>query len=246
MKRSRTGASLTPAGQKFYPHFQNILRQYTDTKVIADQINGLETGIVKIGTINSLSRYWLPGLIRGFERLHPNIHFTLYQGDYDEIREDIRSGKVDLGFLNPPYTNGFKTSPLKIEQLLAIVPANHPLAKANNVSMTEIYKTFDNIILIPEGSHSSVLEAFNCLDIYPAIRDKIQDDYTVMAMVEAGLGVSFVSELMLTNCPFAIKGIPTTPALNHSISLAYQDPANLSIASKRFLEYVESQKADLS
>ena len=67
-----------------------------------------------------------------------------------------------------------------------------------------------------------------------AIRDKIQDDYTVMAMVEARLGVSFVSELMLTNCPFAIKGNPNNSALNHSISLAYQDPANLSIANKRF------------
>lgn len=223
-----------------------MLRQYADTKVIADQINGLETGIVKIGAINSLSRYWLPGLIRGFEQLHPNVHFTLYQGDYDEIREDLLSGKIDLGFLKPPYTNGLKVSPLKIERLLAIIPEQNPLAQANQVELRQIYETSANLILIPEGSHSSVLEAFASLDIYPSIKDKIQDDYTVMAMVEAGLGISFVSELMLKNCPFKIKGLKTIPTLNHSINLAYTDPATLSIASKRFLEYVASQKANLS
>ncbi|WP_429971433.1 LysR family transcriptional regulator [Fructilactobacillus sp. Tb1] len=245
LKRSRSGISLTPAGEKLYPHFQAMLRQYDDTKVIADQINGLETGVVKIGAINSLSRYWLPSLIRGFEKLHPNIHFTLYQGDYSEIREDLLSGKIDLGFLKPPYTTGLKVSPLKNERLLAIIPTDHPLASQSKATLTQLYETSQNIILIPEGSHSSVMAAFEKLNIYPTIKDKIQDDYTVMAMVEAGLGISFVSELMLKNCPFKIKGLETAPKLNHQISLAYQDSSTLSIASKRFLEYVESQKNNL-
>lgn len=245
LNRSRTGVSLTNDGKKIYPRFLELIRQYDETQVIANQINGLETGTVKIGAINSISRYWLPGLIKGFEASHPNIHFTLYQGNFDEVRDYILSGKVDIGFLKPPYTKDLKTHPLKDEKMLAIVPANHPLHQQKTASLEKLFATSDNIILIPEGSHSSVLDAFHQVNLYPQVKDKIQDDYTVMSMVEAGLGISFISELMQKDCPFDIHFLKTTPIIRHSINLAYKNEGSLSTASKRFIRYIESQRNKL-
>lgn len=245
LHRSKSGIKLTPAGTQLYPHFQQIMRKYLDTQEVANQINGLQTGTVRIGAINGISSYWLPGLIKGFETIHPQVHFTLYQGDYDEVRNYIKTGKVDFGFLRPPFTKDLKTEPIKKERLLAVVPKNHPLSKQSKISLIDLYQQSNNIILIPEGSHSAVLHAFAQLKINPHIKDKIQDDYTVMAMIGAGLGVSMVSELIVKNSTFAIKGLPTTPEVSHTIQLAYTNRASLSIASKHFIDYVITQKEKL-
>ncbi|USS89296.1 LysR family transcriptional regulator [Fructilactobacillus cliffordii] len=246
LQRSRWGIKLTPAGQKLYPEFQQLLRQYETTHTIADQINGLETGTVRIGASNSTSRYWLPGLIKGFEAQHPHVHFTLYQGDYDEILADIKRGKVDLGFIKQTLTQGLFTTPLKRERLVAVMDPDHPLADQEVVSLADLKAHSNNIILIPEGSHSDVRAAFEKIGINPEIKDQIQDDYTVMAMVEAGLGVSLVSELMVGNSDFNIRTSHTEPEVAQDIEIAYQNPAGLSLASTHFLKYVISQREQLA
>ncbi|USS93032.1 LysR family transcriptional regulator [Fructilactobacillus ixorae] len=245
LKRSRRGISLTPAGVKLYPEFQRLLRQYTEAQHLAQQINGLETGTVRIGASNSISRYWLPGLIKGFEQQHPHVHFTLFQGDYDEIRADVDSGKVDLGFLKQTRAKGLTTVPLKRERLLAVMPTDHPLADQAVVSLAALKAQSHNLILIPEGTHSDVRAAFASLKINPNIKDQIQDDYTVLAMVAAGLGVSLVSELMVGNSDFHIHAAATEPEIAQAIELAYQNHASLSVASQHFLNYVASQRDQL-
>ncbi|USS88430.1 LysR family transcriptional regulator [Fructilactobacillus hinvesii] len=242
LQRSRRGVRLTPAGQKLYPEFQHLLRQYEDAQTLAHQINGLETGTVRIGASNSTSRYWLPGLIKGFEALHPHVHFTLYQGDYDEILADIKRGRVDLGFLKRTLTQGLTTVPLKREKLVAVMPKDHPLAGNPVVSLAKLKEQSHNIILIPEGTHSDVRAAFAKIGVNPEIKDQIQDDYTVMAMVEAGLGVSLVSELMVGNSDFQIATAQTQPEVAQAIEIACKNPAGLSIASQHFLKYVVSQR----
>ncbi|CAH1851704.1 LysR family transcriptional regulator [Convivina intestini] len=245
LKRSRKGINLTPAGQKLYPEFQKITRQYFDMKEMADHLKGLETGTVRIGASNSISRYWLPNLIKGFEDQYPQVHFTLYQGDYDEIKADILAGRVDFGFLKQTLNGGLKTIPLKKERLLAVMAASHPLAQQKIVSLQDLTQQSHNIILIPEGSHSDVTLAFDQIGVNPHIKDQIQDDYTVMAMVEAGLGVSLVSELMVGNSDFKIAHAATVPEIVQSIEIAYLNQSNLSIASKNFINYVVARKEQL-
>ncbi|USS90736.1 LysR family transcriptional regulator [Fructilactobacillus carniphilus] len=246
LQRSRRGVRLTLAGKKLYPEFQQLLRQYETAHTLADQINGLETGTVRIGASNSTSRYWLPGLIKGFEAQHPHVHFTLYQGDYDEILADVKRGKADLGFIKQTLTQGLFTSPLKRERLVAVMAPDHPLANQSVVSLADLKAHSNNIILIPEGLHSDVRSAFEKIGINPEIKDQIQDDYTVMAMVEAGLGVSLVSELMVGNSDFNIKTAPTEPEIVQDIEIAYQNPTGLSLASTHFLKYVISQRDQLA
>ncbi|WP_369403772.1 LysR family transcriptional regulator [Fructilactobacillus florum] len=245
LNRSRSGVSLTPAGAKLYPAFQRLLQTYNDTQVLANRINGLETGTVRIGATNSLSRYWLPDLIKGFETEHPHVHFTLYQGDFDEIRTDIRTGKVDYGFLKPSYTSGLTTKFLKNEQYVAIVERAHPLATKQTITLSELKAGSQNIILIPEGSHQEVLAAFAGAGVDPEIKDQIQDDYTVMAMVAAGLGVSVISKLMVDSDAFPIQPIALDPPIIHPIELAYRPHATLSLASQHFLQYMLAQRQQL-
>ena len=79
----------------------------------ADEIRGLDSGIVRIGTVSSVSCHWLPGIIRTFWQKHPNIQIVLHQGDYTSIPEWVRTGAVDFGFVNPHAVKGMETTIIK-------------------------------------------------------------------------------------------------------------------------------------
>lgn len=92
---------------------------------IAREIKGLDTGIIRIGTISSISCHWLPRLIRSFWEQYPQVQFTLHQGDYTTIPEWVRTGEVDFGFINPDAVTRMKTESIKEGQLRAVLPAGH-------------------------------------------------------------------------------------------------------------------------
>ncbi|MFM9598031.1 LysR family transcriptional regulator, partial [Streptomyces scabiei] len=77
LKRSRSGVSLTPEGKKLYPYIQRSIQQYQATYEMAKEIKGLQTGVVSIGAVASISRHWLPNLIKEFQTQYPDIHFVL-------------------------------------------------------------------------------------------------------------------------------------------------------------------------
>ena len=58
----------------------------------AKEIRGLEAGLIRIGTISSITCHWMPQLIRKFQLRYPNVQFLFSSGDYSSIPEWIRSG----------------------------------------------------------------------------------------------------------------------------------------------------------
>lgn len=80
--RSRYGIRLTPEGERLYPSVESAVRQYDAMRRSADEISGLETGVVRIGTVSSVSAHWLLQVIRAFWEKHPNVQIVLHQGDY--------------------------------------------------------------------------------------------------------------------------------------------------------------------
>ena len=71
---------------------QNSVLQYEAMRRTADEIRELDSGIVRIGTVSSVSCHWLPGIIRTFWQKHPNIQIVLHQGDYTSVPEWVRTG----------------------------------------------------------------------------------------------------------------------------------------------------------
>ena len=50
-----------------------------------DELNGLQSGLIRIGTFSSVATHWLPGIIKRFQKIYPNIEYELLLGDYSEI-----------------------------------------------------------------------------------------------------------------------------------------------------------------
>lgn len=237
--RSRYGIRLTLEGEKLYPFVQRTISQYQSMQEIAKEIKGLDTGIIRIGTISSISCHWLPKLIKSFWELYPRVQFTLHQGDYTTIPEWVRTGEVDFGFVNPDAVQGMKTPFVKEGELRAVLPADHGLAAKPYVTLEEL--AAEPFLLLEEGSLSEPLEAFHEAGLEPNIRLCVHDDYSILSMIETGLGISILPELVLQKTDYNVVILPIKPVIIRKIGLIMKDKNALSIASKYFIEFLEER-----
>ncbi len=240
LTRSRTGIKLTIEGAELYPFIERSIIGYRAMQEKANEIKGLETGIIRVGTITSVTCHWMPQLIKGFQKQYPHVQFLFHQGDYTLIPEWIKTGAVDFGFITPPATPDLKTIPIKDGEMLAVLPKQHPLANNKNIALQEL--TNEPFILLEEGHYSEPINAFHSAGLEPNIKYTVHDDYAIMTMVEAGLGVSILAELMLRRTNFDIVCLPVEPPIYRSLAIGYKDKDSLPIASKYFIEYLQRNK----
>ncbi len=223
-------------GSNLYPFIERSILQYQALQEKAKEILGLETGLIRMGTISSITCHWLPQLIKEFQDIYPNVEFILHQGDYSSIQEWIKVGAVDFGFITPPAVTGLETIAIKEGSMLAVLPGNHILASHSKVSLHEIET--EPFILLEEGHFSEPIEAFRASNIEPNIKFRIHDDYAIMTMVEAGLGISILAELVLRRTNYNIVSLPIDPPISRLLAIGYKDKNSLPIASKYFIEYL--------
>ena len=129
---------------------------------------------------------------------------------------------------------------VKDGEMVAIVSSDHPLAKKKSVKLSELTK--DPFILLKTGKYSESMEAFESQGLTPNLKYTIDDDYTIMMMVEKGLAISIVSKLVLTRSKYDIVQIPLDPPLYRTISIAYKDKETLPVASRMFIDYMVENK----
>lgn len=243
LTRSRTGVKLTIEGTELYPFIERSIIQYRAMQEKANEIKGLETGVIRVGTISSITCHWMPQLIKGFQKQYPHVQFLFHQGDYRLIPEWIKTGAVDFGFVTPPAAPDLKTIPIKDGEMLAVLPKSHPLAHNKSVPIKELTK--EPFILLEEGHYSEPINAFNAAGLEPNIKYTVHDDYAIMTMVEAGLGVSILAELMLRRTNFDIICLPVDPPVYRNLAIGYKDKDSLPIASKYFIEFLQKNKNEL-
>lgn len=237
--RSRKGISLTADGEEFLPFITKVANSYRELMEKSKEMQGLESGNIRIGTFSSVSCHWLPGLIKEFKQRYPSVHFHLAQGEYTSIAQFIKEGTVDFGFVNPDAAKDLQTVTLKKDRMLAVLPVNHPLAKKERITVEELAK--EPFILLEQGELSEPLEIFKEKGFYPNIQYRVFDDYTIMSMVENELGISILPELILQKVDYEIVTKEIDPPIVRTLGIAYKNKKTLPIASRYFIDFIISR-----
>lgn len=124
--RGKNGVSMTSYGASLYPSIRDVLNSDEALKQSIARLNGLEKGKVKLGVFNSVCASLLPGLLKSFMTHYPQIEIEVYQGTYDDVKEWLRTGQVDIAFLSSTCREEFNLTELFREPLLCIVPQDWP------------------------------------------------------------------------------------------------------------------------
>lgn len=119
--RSNRYLTLTEDGKRFLPYVQRILKMRD--AALAELRKPAES-VLKIGASTIPSGYLLPPLITGFRKIHPDVYFSIRQGDSREILELVQDGSIDLGFVGAPSSfSGVLTVPFCEDTLVLATPA---------------------------------------------------------------------------------------------------------------------------
>ena len=236
-ERNKSGVKLTSDGLKVFPYAKELCDKYRNLQMQVDELNGLQSGIIRIGTFSSVATHWLPNIIKAFQKDYPNIDYELLLGDYTEIENWILEGRVDCGFLRLPTHPDIETIFLEQDKLLAVLPENHYLADKEKVSVSDLCN--EPFMLLEKGAKAEISEIFEKSGLTPKTHFTTWDDYAVMSMVESGLGISILPELILKRVPYKIVAKELDIPAYRNIGLAMRDKKTVSLAVKKFIEYLQ-------
>lgn len=237
LERRVGGVRLTSDGMKLLPYAKSVVAEFEKLQMQVDELNGLQSGLIRIGTFSSVATHWLPNIIKEFQKDYPNIDYELLLGDYTEIEDWILEGRVDCGFLRLPTHPEFETIFLEQDKLMAIIPENHKLVNCEKFPAKALCD--DPFMLLEKGEKSEVSEIFERCGLKPKVHFTTWDDYAIMSMVESGLGISILPQLILKCVPYKIVAKELDVPAYRNIGLAIRNKKTASLAVNRFLDYLK-------
>ena len=236
LERRKGGVLLTPDGAKILPYVKSLCEEFEKLEVAVDELQGLHSGMIRIATFSSGASQWLPNIIKDFQRAYPNIAYEVMLGDYTEIEQWIMEGRVDCGFIPLPVHPSLETVFLERDQMMAVLPLDHPLAERETFPLEALEN--EPFMILEKGAGAEVEAIFKQRGIKPRINCTTWDVYAIMAMVEKGLGISILTEMIMRRCPYKVMAKSLEEPVYRDIVLAFRGKERSSLALQRFIEYL--------
>ena len=208
----------------------------------AASLRGLEQGVVRIGSFNSVSSSLLPRAIQRFKQLHPAIRFELHQGLYQELEGLVRGGVVDFSFTDLCRPTEFAARELFEDAYLAVLPMDHPLLRFDPIPRAEFVR--EPFILLDEGRGGATLRVFLAEHPDLDVQYRVGDDYSVLNMVENRLGVAVLPEMVARHAPSGVAVRQLLPPLRRRVGVIFRKETELSAAARAFLDVLDEVIAD--
>lgn len=237
LERDRKGVHLTASGEKILPYARNLIDDYRRLESYVDDLNGVQTGTIRIGTFASVAINWLPNIFAEFQKDFPMIEYEMLMGEYEEIEQWIEEGRVDCGFLSLPTKNKLDTVSLKQDEYFVVLPKNHPLAEKEKIDVHNLEN--QPFMLLEHVGRTEVTKILEKANVHPKVRFTIWEDYAIMAMVERGLGIGILPELILQRIPYQLEIRPLAEPYYRDIGIAVKDKDRISPATRKFFEYLK-------
>ena len=236
LRRTRSGISLTDEGERMLSAVRALLSAEEKLNQTAAAIRGLDSGTVRIGAFTSVAVHWLPGVLKEFQRDYPHVEFRLLNGDYHDVNRWLSDGSVDLGFVALPCELKCETITLMEDRLLAILPRSSRFASYPRFPLVECER--EPFISLLQSSDHDARRALEAAGVKPNVRFYTKDDYAIIAMVEQGLGMSIMPELLLRGRHDDVLTLPLVPEAKRTIGIALPAGGHAGPATRRFCDYV--------
>ena len=245
LERNKSGVCLTTCGEQILPFVRRVLQEYGSLEGQVQRMKGLETGLVRIGTFASVAINILPDIFARLKREYPGIEYELLLGDYKEIEAWLDEGRVDCGFLPLPVasSSGLRSLELIRDEYKLVLPQGHPLAEKEAVGIEELNGI--PFLLLEHGGKTEVSDLLQCYRVKPDIAFTTWEDFAIMAMVEKGLGVSILPDMILRRIPYNLEIRPLTVPYYRTIGIVFKDKKDLTPAVQKFVEYLSDSRSNM-
>lgn len=238
MERGRTGVKLTSDGMTLLPYAQGICDAHSRMEEEINEINGLQTGLIRIGALGSVAIYVMPMVLKKFQEAYPNIKYEILVGDFSEIEEWISKGRIDLAFTKYPARSGFYTKDIGKDELKAVIPPDHPLKDVDAFPLEELEKY--PFFMLEGGGENEAIAFIAENDLSPDVRFTTVDGFLILSMVEDGLGMALLPELLVHRERFHVIAKSLEKPKYRRLCVSMKNEQSVSSATRKLLDYIDS------
>lgn len=236
--RGKQETILTTQGELLLPYVREVLKSEESLRQAVSEFQGLEKGTVKIGGFNSVCSVWMPEIVKKFQELFPHIHIEIYQGTYENVADWLRNGTIDIALISKVSAENFDFRTLCYDRLMCVVPKNFQ-------TKCKEYITFDEMKAHPfvtpwqscDGDVKRILADHN---IHLSAYCHVVDDMSTVAMVEAGMGICILPELLRKRTGDKVDWYPMEEKCYREIGYAVGNFKTVSPAVKKMIEIIEA------
>lgn len=236
LDRRKDGIRLTADGEQYYPYLRSIYVAELALEQKRQEMTGLEKAVIRVGTFASVSSRTLPPLLKRFKDSHPSVTFVLREGKYTSIGKWIQDGYIDFGFVHTDAVSGVETRILHEDEMVALLPAGHPLAAREEVSLRDLER--EPFILMDEGDYSVAMTAFQRSGVAVTVAYEVYDNSTILSLVRQGMGVSMTYEQALADNREGVVIRPIREQPKRTVALAWKNWETLPYAARNFIEFI--------
>ena len=235
LHRTRQGVRLTASGEQVLPAIRAFLQQAEHIEQLSAELNDLHTGTITIASYPSITMQWLPALLREFGYLYPNIRIHLREGERREHVAWLAEGVADLAFLAGGDRLEGDWLPLADDPMLALLPKSHPMAGAASFPVERLNE--ERFIMGGQGIDTDTLELLRPYGVVPKVFYSTVNGISVLPMVEYGLGISVMNELVSACWPFDGVKIPLDPPQYITLGILVPNLDEAPPAVRRFIDF---------
>jgi LysR family hydrogen peroxide-inducible transcriptional activator len=194
--RGRSGVILTAVGEEALRRAKSILVQAEDLVEAARSASAPLVGRFRLGVIPTIAPFLLPRTLPRLRTRYPKLKLYLREDLTGRLIAALKAGEVDAALIALPYdVAGLETARVADDELLAALPADHPLAADAGALAPEALQ--DHAMILLEDGHclrDHALAACGLAAPKPGSDDTVAATSlpTLVQMVASGLGVSFL------------------------------------------------------
>jgi DNA-binding transcriptional LysR family regulator len=196
MTRTTRNVALTEDGALLLDEAR-VLLAHADSLATRFRARGRSQAVtLRLGAIDSAAAGLVPLLLYDFRERRPDITVQLLEDKTSRLLPRLQSGRLDLAIVRPPQNpdNGLEFLFLLHETAVVAVPAQHPLAMRERVSIEDLA---DQLLIVPERrsrphSYDLTMKLFSEAGLQARIAQIAEEKQTIVNLVAAELGVAIV------------------------------------------------------
>jgi LysR family transcriptional activator of glutamate synthase operon len=240
VERTTRHVALTQAGEVLVVRARRVLAELSAAGTELQALRGMDTGHVTIGAMHTMGPIDLSLPLALFHDLHPGVGLTVREQSSEEMAEMLRIDELDLAFLSVTErveSHGLGLHQLVSEELVVLLPLDHPLSGRREVRMAELAD--EQFISFRAGARLRELlfAAGREAGFEPRVTLESNESQRIRRLVARGLGVSILpgSDADRPGAEVAVARL-VEPSLRRDITLAWREGRRLAPAAAAFLE----------
>lgn len=242
LERGYFGIKLTAAGERIIPRIRELVSCENNLANEIELMKSYGDNVIRIGAFSSVAMRWLPAIVERFNTEFPGVTVNIQTGTVAELYGGLLEGKYDIcyGSKNPKYD--FRWVPLAEDRFFAVLPKDYPLSE-NNFSILGFNGT--KFLMPGLGFDDDISAVFSENNVHPFVTPTYVDDPAIISMVEHNLGISMLSELILSSFAGEVKTVPIVPEVHRLISVATSPDKPISHSVKRLIAITKDFVKDM-